>query len=150
MPRVNEEYFEKKRKEILDAAYRVWIEMARKEDHLSLMIDSAEKMYSKAYLDKNRKMFPLIAKFTKPKSYERFFRNAEAILHFDARNELPKIICPSFIIAGDDDKTVGNDAPDELIKAIPNCSSYIYKGLGHGTFEEAKDFYDRVLEFCDK
>lgn len=22
------------------------------------------------------------------------------------------------------------------------------KGLGHGAFEEAKDFYDRVYEFC--
>ena len=127
-----------------------WIDMARNDDHLSLMIDSAEKMYSKAYLDKNRKMFPLIARFTKPKSYERFFRNAEAILHFDVRNKLSKINCPTLIIAGDNDKTVGNDAPDELSKAIPNSSSYIYKGLGHGTFEEAKDFYDRVLEFCDK
>ena len=25
-----------------------------------------------------------------------------------------------------------------------------YEGLGHGAFEEAKDFYDRVREFCDQ
>ena len=22
--------------------------------------------------------------------------------------------------------------------------------FGHGAFEEAKDFYDRILEFCDR
>ena len=91
-----------------------------------------------------------MAMFTKPDSYERFFRNAEAILNFDARNDLPKISCPTLIIAGDDDNTVGNDAPDELSRSIPDSSTYIYKGLGHGTFEEAKDFYDRVLDFCDQ
>ena len=29
------------------------------------------------------------------------------------------------------------------------CSRmFIYKGLGHGVFEEAKDFNDKVYEFC--
>ena len=136
--------------EIVKKNVSLWIDMVRKDDHLSLMTDSAEKMYSKAYLDKNRKMFPLIAKFTKPKSYERFLRNAEAILSFDARSKLSGISCPTLIIAGDDDNTVGNDAPVELSKSIPNSSSYIYKGLGHGAFEEAEDFYDRVFDFCER
>jgi len=26
---------------------------------------------------------------------------------------------------------------------------YIHQGLGHGVFEEAKDFHDRVYEFCE-
>lgn len=125
-----------------------WIEMAKRQDHVSLMVDTAEKMYSKAYLDRNRKIFPIIARFTKPKSYERFLRNAYAIMDFDARGELSKIDRPTLIIAGDDDKTVGNDAPYELNKLIPNSRLHIYEGLGHGAFEEAKDFYDRVFEFC--
>ena len=125
-----------------------WIEMAKRQDHVSLMVDTAKKMYSKAYLDRNRKIFPIIARFTKPKSYERFLRNAYAIMDFDARGELSKIDRPTLIIAGDDDKTVGNDAPYELNKLIPNSRLHIYEGLGHGAFEEAKDFYDRVFEFC--
>ena len=97
---------------------------------------------------KNGKYFPLLAKFTKPSSYDRFFKNAKAILKFDARSELSKISCPTLIIAGSDDKTVGNDAPAELKSGIANSKLYVYEGLGHGAFEEAKDFYDRVLEFC--
>ena len=125
-----------------------WIGMAEQGDHVRLMVSTAERMYSKAYLDRNRKLFPVMARLTKPHSYERFLRNACAIMDFDAREELVKIGCPTLIIAGDDDNTVGNDAPNELNKGIPNSRLFIYQGLGHGVFEEAKDFYDRVYAFC--
>ena len=127
-----------------------WIGMAEQGDHVRLMVDTAEKMYSKPYLEKHRRLFPLMAKFTKPGSYERFFRNAYAIMEFDAREELSKICCPTLIIAGDDDNTVGNEAPQELSRGIPGSEVYIYHGLGHGAFEEAKDFYDRVYGFCSR
>ena len=130
------------------SAVASWIEMAEKGDHAALMADTAERTYSKAYLDKNRKMLSLAAGLTKPASYERFYRNAEAILSFDARPDLPKINCPTLIIAGSDDKTVGNEAPYELKRAITGSELYIYEGLGHGLYEEARDFYDRVYEFC--
>ena len=127
-----------------------WIEMAKEGDHVTLMVDTADKMYSDAYLAKNRRLFPLIARVTKPKDYDRFLKNAYAILGFDAREDLPKISAPTLIIAGEDDKTVGNDACHELHSGIAGSQLYIYKGLGHGTFEEAKDFYDRIYEFCQR
>ncbi len=125
-----------------------WIELAKKNDHQALMVDTAEKTYSHGYLLKNRKLFPLIARFTRPKSYERFFRNATAILSFDARDELGRINCPTLIIAGSDDHIVGGKASYELKERIPNSELFLYEGLGHGAFEEASDFYDKVYEFC--
>ncbi len=127
-----------------------WISMAEKGDHVSLMADTAERMYSERYLEKHRKLFPLMARFTKPKDYGRFLINARAILEFDVRDELAKITAPTLIIAGDDDKTVGNDAPYELAKGIGNSETLIYKGLGHGLFEEAGDFYGKVFDFCGR
>ena len=132
------------------AAIKGWLEMADRGDHTALMADTAEKMYSEEYLKKNRKFFPLLARFTKPKSYERFLRNAFAILGFDARNKLSEISCPTLIIAGSDDNTVGRDAARELNEGIAGSRLYVYEGLGHGAYEEAKDFYDRVLEFCNE
>ena len=125
-----------------------WVEMEKQGDHTALMVDTAERMYSDRYLQKNRRLFPLLARLTKPSSYDRFLKNANAILRFDARNELSKISCPTLIIAGSDDKTVGNDAPGELKNGIAGSELFVYEGLGHGTFEEAKDFYDRVFTFC--
>ena len=127
-----------------------WIEMVKRGDHTSLMVDTAEKMYSEAYLRKNRKLFPLLARFTKPASYDRFLKNAEAILGFDARDEIRRISCPTLIIAGSDDHTVGNEACHLLHDAIQGSELYVYEDLGHGAFEEAKDFYDRVIAFCER
>ena len=131
-------------------AVGAWIDMAKQGDHVRLMTDTADRMYSRAYLEKNRKLLALTARFTRPRSYERFFRNARAILAFDARAELSKIGCPTLIIAGEDDHTVGNDAPRQFSEGIPGSELYIYPGLGHGAYEEARDFYDRVYAFCSQ
>ena len=125
-----------------------WIDMAKSGDHTKLMVDTAEKMYSDKFLDKNRKIFPVMARFTKPSDYERFYRNAYAILEFDVRDELCKIKAPTLIIAGGDDKTIGNDAAGELKEGITESTLFIYDEFGHGAFEEAKDFYDRIFSFC--
>ena len=127
-----------------------WIKMAESGNHTELMVDTADKMYSDRYLAKNRKFFPIMAKFTKPSSYERFYRNANAILKFDVRDRLSEITADTYIIAGEDDKTVGNDPAGELKDGIPNSELYVYEGLGHGAFEEAKDFYDRIFTFCGR
>ena len=132
---------------VVDAVSR-WIDMASRGDHAALMLDTAEKMYSEAYLQKNRKALSLFAKFTKPSDYGRFLKNAYAILNFDSRDELSEIRCPTLIIAGSADHTVGSNAALELNRAIASSKIFVYEGLGHGVFEEAKDFYDRVLDFC--
>lgn len=131
------------------SAVGTWIGMAERQDHRALMIDTAERMYSRPYLERNRWLFSLLAGCTRPKSYERFFRNACAILDFDARDELGKIGCPTLILAGDDDRTVGTEAAHELHARIPGSRLFVYEGLGHGAFEEARDFYDRVFAFCE-
>lgn len=135
---------------VAQAVVSGWIGMAKRGDHTALMVDTAEKMYSEAYLRKNGRFFPLIARFTKPRDYDRFLKNADAILRFDAREELAKIICPTLILAGENDHVVGNDAANELHGGIAGSTLHIYEGLGHGAYEEAKDFYDRVLDFCNR
>lgn len=127
-----------------------WIAMAERGDHTALMSDTAEKMYSEKYLEKYRRYLPLLARLTKPRSYERFLKNAQAILGFDCRDDLTKINCPTLIIAGSDDHTVGNEAAYELHRAITGSDLYVYDGLGHGVFDEARDFYDRILEFFEQ
>lgn len=136
--------------ETASSVVSAWIGMAKRGDHKTLMVDTAEKTYSDPYLEKNRKLFPLIARFTKPSDYDRFLRNAEAILEFDMHEELGKITAPTLIIAGSNDKTVGNDAAGELKAGIADSELFVYEGLGHGVFDEAKDFYDRILAFCDR
>ena len=124
-----------------------WIDMARRGDHKALMIDTAEKSYSPERLKKYRKLYPLLGRVGKPKSYDRFLANANAILAFDAPGELSRIACPTLILGGEEDRIVGPETARELAAAIPNSQLYVYPGLGHAVYEEAKDFNRRVFDF---
>ena len=124
-----------------------WIGYAEKKDHKSLMVDTAERSYSPACLKKIRLTYPVIGHIGKPKDYGRFLANARAILEFDARSVLKDIICPTLIIGGCEDRIVGAGASLELHCGIPGSELFLYRGLGHAAYEEAKDFNRRVFEF---
>lgn len=127
-----------------------WIEMASNDKYIELITDTANKMYTERDLSKIKGLIPFTAKILVPKSFDRYLINCRAILGFDARKGLSKIECPTLVISGDRDITVGNDAPEAFKNSIKDCEVFVYEGLGHGAFEEAKDFYDRVHEFCEK
>ena len=136
--------------EITEKRLDDWSVFTEKNDHKGLMIDTAENSYSKAYLDKYRKIYPVIGFIGKPKDYRRFKVNAEAIRSFDTYDELDKISCPTLIIGGENDRIVGIAASRDLHDRIEGSELYIYKGLGHAAYEEAKDFNERVFEFIKK
>ncbi len=127
-----------------------WIDFAKRGDHRQLMIDTAEKHYSEAYLKKYRKLYPILGLVGKPKRYDRFLANAEAILRFDAYDEIPKIACPTLVIGGEADKAVGVEGSRELHARIPNSTLHIYPALGHAAYEEAPDFNERIFRFFEE
>ncbi len=135
---------------LLQETVGCWIALAERGDYTALLSDTARKMYSEAYYKKNKKISPLLAKLMKPEGAERFLINARAILSFDIREELTKISCPTLILAGSNDCVVGPEAASALREGISGSRLHVYNGLGHGAYEEARDFYDRVLEFCEE
>jgi len=130
--------------EMIQENVHAWIELALQGNHKQLMIDTAEKGYTEDYLKKYRKMYPILGMLGKPKSYHRFLVNARAILEFDVQDELDRILCPTYIIAGGVDKTVGVEASYLMNEKIAESEIYVYQEFGHAAYEEAKDFYDRV------
>lgn len=127
-----------------------WIEMAKAGNYKDIMIDTAFKSYSPKYLEKNKAMIPLLGKIGKPKDFSSFLIQANACLNHDSYQELDKIICPTFIVGGDSDQIVGPDSSAEIANKIHGSELFIYEGLGHATYEEAEDFFVRVLEFLEK
>ena len=126
------------------------IETALAGDHKTLMIDTMERSYSQEYLRKYRWLYPVFGHIGKPKSYDRFLVNANAILGFDVYDKLGTIACPALIIAGEEDKIVGVKASREMHERIPGSELFIYSGLGHAAFDEAKDFNERVFGFLER
>lgn len=124
-----------------------WIQMAKSNDYKSLFVDTTEKSYSEKYLKKNRWLYPLMGRVGKPKSFERFIILAKACLKHNAYDDLEKIKAPTLVIGGAEDKIVTGEASKEIANKIPDSQLYMYEGLGHGAYDEAKDFNQRVLDF---
>ncbi|MDO4973871.1 MAG: alpha/beta hydrolase [Eubacteriales bacterium] len=124
-----------------------WLEMAEAGDYKGILLDTAERSYSEAYLRRSRAMYTLLGTFGKPRSFERFRIQAESCLAHDAWEELPLISCPTLVIGATEDKIVTGEASRELAGRISDARLWMYEGLSHGAYEEAKDFQDRVAAF---
>lgn len=123
-----------------------WITMAERDDYKGIMMDTAERSYTGAYLKRGRLIYKVLAKF-KPKDYHRFITLCRSCLSHDVIDELCNICCPALIIGAGRDKVLGGEASEELHRKIPGSTLYMYKGYSHGVYEQAKDFNDRVLRY---
>ena len=127
-----------------------WVSCARRGDHTAFMDSNVRRIYSEEYYRKNKWMVPIIGKLTKPKSYGRFFVQADACLTHNAYENLHRIQAPTLVIGGEKDRSLGGDASREIAAAIPGAELRMYAQWGHGLYEEAKDFNRVVLDFLRK
>ena len=125
-----------------------WQDMARRGDYRGIMLDTAEKSCSEKRLRQARRLYGLMGNVGKPKSFDRFIIQAQSCLTHDACDQLSRIACPTLVIGGTADRIVTGEASVETAEAIPGSQLYMYDGLGHGLYEEAPDFLDRVAAFC--
>ena len=132
---------------ILESSVKEWMDCAQRGDHTAFMESNLRRIYSDAYCRKNQWMVSFLGKLTKPKSYRRFFLQANACLNHNVFDRLCRIQAPTFVIGGEQDKTLGGQASREIAGRIPNAQLLMYPQWGHGLYEEAKDFNRRVLNF---
>lgn len=132
---------------MLKESVEEWMDLAKQGDHTGLMESNLRRIYSEDYYRKNRWMVPVTGALTKPKSYDRFFLQAEACLTHDAMDRLNAIAAPTLVIGGMEDKSLGVEASGQLAAEIPGAQLKLYEKLGHGLYEEAPDFQDAVLAF---
>lgn len=132
---------------ILEESIGEWVSCAQRGDHTAFMDSNVRRIYSEAYYRKNRWLVPIMGRLTKPKSYQRFFIQAEACLKHDAFENLHRIQSPTLVIGGEQDNALGGDASRELAAQIPGAELRMYAQWGHGLYEEAGDFNGTVLSF---
>ena len=134
---------------VMKEALGTWLEMADRDDYKGIMLDTAERSYTGAYLDRGKRLNGLLS-LVKPKDYTRFRILCESCLGHDAQDELAEISCPVLVIGAAEDKVLGGAASEELAAGIPGAELYMYEWYSHGVYEQAKDFNSRVLEYLKK
>ena len=132
---------------ILTESIGEWVSCARRGDHTAFMDSNVRRIYSEAYYRRNKWLVPIMGKLTKPKSYDRFFVQADACLTHDAYERLCRIQAPTLVIGGEKDNTLGGDASREIAAEISGAELRMYGQLGHGLYEEARDFNQLVRSY---
>ena len=128
---------------VVESVIERWMELTKRGAMKELVTDMAERMYSEEYLRRYRPFLPLLTLLQKPTNVPRFLTLAKACLTCNAYEELR---CPVLVIGGREDKIVGGEASVELAEKL-GCRLHLYEKLGHGAYEEAKDFNRLVAEF---
>lgn len=124
-----------------------WVALAKAGDHGAFMKSNMRRIYSEGYCRKNLWMVPILGLLTKPKSYERFFIQANACREHNVLAQLSGIRARTLVIGGEQDKALGGEASRTIASAIPGAELKMYQQWGHGLYEEAKDFNGVLLEF---
>lgn len=132
---------------VLIGSVTEWMEQAKQGDHKALMDSNIRKIYTDRYYRRSRWLIPVIGAAAKPESYDRFLRQAEACLTHYGYDRLPQIKAPTLVVGGEEDRCLGAEASRELAERIPGAQLKMYPGLGHGLYEEAKDFNQTILEY---
>ena len=125
-----------------------WTGMAERGDYKGIMLDTAERSYSEKRLKQLRMEYRMFGNIGKPKSFERFRIQAASCITHDSYDLLERVACPTLVIGGKEDKIVTGQASVDISGRIPDCTLLMYDGLGHGLYEEAPDFLERVAAFC--
>ena len=134
---------------ILRSSIGEWVSCARRGDHTAFMDSNVRRIYSENYYRKNKWLVPIMGKLTKPKSYDRFFIQADACLKHSAYESLHRIQSPTLVIGGGKDSALGGDASREIAAQIPGAELRMFEQLGHGLYEEAENFNQTVLQYLD-
>ena len=132
---------------LLTESVTEWMECAQRDDHKGLMESNVRRIYTQDYADRRKWAFPIAGQVSKPRSYERFYIQAQACMSHDSLARLSMISSPTLVIGGEKDRALGSEGSYRIAEGIPGARLWMYPQYGHGLYEEAKDFPWRVLNF---
>lgn len=135
------------RNPVLAESVEEWVALAKKGDHAGFMDSNLRRIYSAEYYRRNKWIVPLAGLLTKPKSYDRFFVQAEACLTHNAYDGLQQIHAPTLVVGGEKDMALGAETSKEIAAMIPGAKLKLYPQWGHGLYEEEKGFNSLIQEY---
>ncbi len=128
------------------AVFNEWKTLAEKRNTPALMESFGTYVYSPSFYEKYKDVIISSGDGASEQDFQNFLISLEAIRNFDVSGEIQKITCPVLVLGAGEDRVVGPEAADDLIRAL-NCSSFIYEGYGHGVYDEAPDYLTHIDEF---
>ena len=129
-----------------DNVFNEWIRLAREDQKEELIGNMLDKVYSKDLLCQYRDYFLKINSDYSEEERQQYLINAEALLNVDLYDDLDKIKAKTLVLGSKNDLVFGEGTSEAIAEKI-GCEIYLYDGYGHGVYDEAPDFVDRIIEF---
>ena len=129
---------------LLDAVDE-WLVMADKGDLQGVQTRTYDRMYTEKQMRLYRRLIPLMMKFTKFMSTERFADHARAIYTLDSYDILDRIKCPVLVLGAELDRITTAEGSKEIAERL-GCKCHIFPDEGHAAYL-SKDFNRMVYDF---
>ena len=129
---------------LLDAVDE-WLVMADKGDLQGVQTRTYDRMYTEKQMRLYRRLIPLMMKFTKFMSTERFADHARAIYTLDSLSVLDRIKCPVLVLGAELDRITTAACSREIADKL-GCKLHIFPNEGHAAYL-SKDFNRMVYDF---
>jgi pimeloyl-ACP methyl ester carboxylesterase len=75
-----------------------------------------------------------------------FVEALEACLHYDFRDRLPEIVCPTLVVWGNRDRVIPVRDADVFMELIPSARKVILADTGHIPMLERPSYFNQLLE----
>ena len=124
-----------------------WTALAGTSGLSAVAEDYVRSAYSEGYLRKYGALLPLALRLQKQMPADRFLTLAHACLTCGTYESLNRIHCPVLVLGGEKDRIVTGEASREIAEKL-GCACRMYEELGHEAYNEAKDFNQRIYDFC--
>lgn len=131
--------------EISEKRIGEWIRLSEQKETDLLVRGFFNDLYSESYLKRYKPFMGLLVKMASKADPVRFMNHAKAILKFDVRDQLSNVQTKAYVIGAKQDRIVPWQETVNIAAKL-KAPYYLYENLGHGAYEEAKDFNERVLK----
>lgn len=127
-----------------------WVKLAESRQERSLAELFGQAVYSPEIWSKYGEGVIAANSNITDEEYRQFIIMSKAIFTFDCTGEINKITCPAIVIGSEGDRAVDPAGSYELAELL-GCEIYMYgTEYGHGVYDEAPDYVQRVLDFLNR
>lgn len=127
-----------------------WIKLAEENKAEDLYLEFGEAVYPHDVFEQSKDLLIQLAATVTPEDLQRFVILANGIRGFDINDDLARITCPVLVLGSKDDQVLGGDASVSIAEHLGGQAGselYMYDGYGHGAYDTAPDYKDRILAF---
>ena len=125
-----------------------WASLAKEGDLRKLVDNFGQNVYSDGFYSKYKDMIYTANKDATEEDISRFIALSEGTEGFDIYGRIGEIEAKTLVLADRKDKIISAEAYDDFDK-IPVVTKYLYDEFGHAVYDEAPDFFDRVIRFMN-